>query len=203
MNPFIDSTVARPVPDDHRDHCWRHPNKEQAVPLRQPRHLPSANDDALDHSDPAADAQGCRQRRSVVKRLSRGALSMLIACSAGAGLFLSSTFGTVPGSVVVTGSVVVLGSLVAQHASAMDLNSASAQDLQTLKGIGPKTAQMIIDERSRGGNYTSLSDLSDRVRGIGPKKAGALQAAGLKVVSGQGKGGAANAPSKESRSARK
>lgn len=66
---------------------------------------------------------------------------------------------------------------------AIDLNRATAQELQQLKGIGPKTAARIIEERSRAGPYSSLQDLSDRVKGIGPKRIQGLQAAGLRVGS--------------------
>src|SRR3546814_10253172 len=45
-------------------------------------------------------------------------------------------------------------------------------------------AQVIIEERARGGRYESLDDLSDRVKGIGPKKAAAMQASGLTVGAG-------------------
>lgn len=69
----------------------------------------------------------------------------------------------------------------ASCAHAVDLNSASLNELQGVKGIGPKTAQIIIEERKRAGKYQSFSDLSDRVRGIGPKKAQALQASGLTI----------------------
>lgn len=65
--------------------------------------------------------------------------------------------------------------------NAVDLNSANLNELKGIKGIGPKTAQIIIDERNRAGAYQSFSDLSDRVRGIGPKKAQALQASGLTI----------------------
>ena len=77
-------------------------------------------------------------------------------------------------------------------AGAVDLNSATLDELQGIRGIGPKTAQIILDERSRGGRYLSFSDLSDRVRGIGPRRAQALQSAGLTIdgggtrLSGQG-----------------
>ena len=64
---------------------------------------------------------------------------------------------------------------------AVDLNTATQTQLQSVRGIGPKTAGIILEERQRGGPYESFSDLSDRVRGIGPKKAAALQAAGLKI----------------------
>lgn len=66
-------------------------------------------------------------------------------------------------------------------ASALDLNLASAAELQQIKGIGPKTAENIIAERDRGGAFDSLQDLSDRVKGIGPKRVNGLEASGLKV----------------------
>ncbi len=66
-------------------------------------------------------------------------------------------------------------------AHALDVNTATQDQLRGVRGIGPKTAQIIIEERSRGGSYESLEDLSDRVKGIGPKKAAALQAQGLTV----------------------
>ena len=77
-------------------------------------------------------------------------------------------------------------------AGAVDLNSASLEQLRGIRGIGPKTAQIILDERTRGGRYLSFADLSDRVRGIGPRRAQALQSAGLTIdgggtrLSGQG-----------------
>lgn len=64
---------------------------------------------------------------------------------------------------------------------AVDINSATPQQLQEIKGIGPKTAVIIIEERERGGRFESFADISERVKGIGPKKAAALQAAGLTV----------------------
>jgi competence protein ComEA len=68
---------------------------------------------------------------------------------------------------------------------ALDVNTATQVELRALRGIGPKTAQIIIEERSRGGRFESFEDLSDRVKGIGPKKAASLQAAGL-TLGGQG-----------------
>lgn len=67
-------------------------------------------------------------------------------------------------------------------AAALNVNAATAIQLQEISGIGPKTAQVIIHERQRGGAYASMEDLSDRVKGIGPKKAARLAAAGLRVV---------------------
>lgn len=77
-------------------------------------------------------------------------------------------------------------------AGAVDLNTATLDQLRGIRGIGPKTAQIILDERARGGRYVSFADLSDRVRGIGPRRAQALQSAGLTIdgggvrLSGQG-----------------
>lgn len=81
----------------------------------------------------------------------------------------------------------------AGSAGAVDLNTATLDQLRGIRGIGPKTAQIILDERARGGRYLSFADLSDRVRGIGPRRAQALQSAGLTIdgggtrLSGQGR----------------
>lgn len=49
----------------------------------------------------------------------------------------------------------------------VDLNRATADQLETLPGIGPKRAQDIIDYRQQH-PFTSVDDL-DNVRGVGPK----------------------------------
>lgn len=49
----------------------------------------------------------------------------------------------------------------------ISLNSADADDLDELPGIGPVTAERIVAERDAGGPYASVDDL-DRVPGIGP-----------------------------------
>jgi competence ComEA-like helix-hairpin-helix protein len=51
--------------------------------------------------------------------------------------------------------------------SALDLNKATAQELQSLPGVGPKLAERILDERQRK-PFESVDDLH-RVSGIGPK----------------------------------
>ncbi|WP_313622437.1 helix-hairpin-helix domain-containing protein [Achromobacter sp.] len=77
---------------------------------------------------------------------------------------------------------------MAPNAHAVDVNQATATQLESIRGIGPRTAEIIVQERERGGAFESLDDLSERVRGIGQKKAQALQAAGLTIG---GKAGAA------------
>lgn len=50
----------------------------------------------------------------------------------------------------------------------INLNTAIAEELQSIKGIGPVTAQRIIDHRTAIGGYTSVDQLLD-VKGIGSK----------------------------------
>lgn len=57
----------------------------------------------------------------------------------------------------------------------VDLNTATASELESLPGVGPATAQAILDQRRRVGRFRSVDDLLD-VRGIGPSKLAALRA---------------------------
>lgn len=50
----------------------------------------------------------------------------------------------------------------------LDLNTATAQQLETLPGVGPVTAQAIIDWRSAHDRFTRIEELQE-VDGIGPK----------------------------------
>ena len=57
----------------------------------------------------------------------------------------------------------------------VNINTADAPTLQTLDGIGPATAQKIIDYRSAHGPFQSKEELKN-VSGIGEKKYTAIQA---------------------------
>jgi competence protein ComEA len=56
----------------------------------------------------------------------------------------------------------------------VSLNSATAEQLDTLDGVGPATAQKILDWRREHGGFRSIDDLGE-VPGIGPKKLAALR----------------------------
>ena len=50
----------------------------------------------------------------------------------------------------------------------LDLNRASAAELDALPGIGPVLAARIVEQRERGGAFRRLEDLM-AVRGVGPR----------------------------------
>jgi len=50
----------------------------------------------------------------------------------------------------------------------INVNTASAVELQKLKMVGPVLSQRIVEERTAKGPFASLEDLQKRVKGIGP-----------------------------------
>jgi len=55
----------------------------------------------------------------------------------------------------------------AKEAGKINLNTASADELAALKGVGEKKAQAIVDYREKQGKFTSVDQLEE-VSGIGP-----------------------------------
>jgi competence protein ComEA len=49
-----------------------------------------------------------------------------------------------------------------------DVNTATVEQLQQVKGIGPKTAEKIVTYREENGKFASLDELQN-IRGIGAK----------------------------------
>lgn len=69
----------------------------------------------------------------------------------------------------------VLGSVGAlARAGPLNLNTATAEQLEDLPGIGPSTAQAIVAWRRQHGRFRRVDDLIN-VRGIGPAKLDALR----------------------------
>jgi competence protein ComEA len=51
--------------------------------------------------------------------------------------------------------------------AAVNINTATKEELTSLKGIGEKRAQEIIDYRKKNGDFKSVDDL-EKVPGVGP-----------------------------------
>lgn len=66
------------------------------------------------------------------------------------------------------------GSTPAGPAAPLNLNTASAEELDALPGVGPAIAQAIVDHRTQNGPFASIENLLD-VRGIGQAKLDTLR----------------------------
>ncbi len=81
----------------------------------------------------------------------------------------------VDGEQVVVAGAKAAGAAGSSAAGApVSLNSATAEQLDALPGIGPVTAQKIIDYRTQHGPFTSVDGL-DAIPGIGAARIGELQ----------------------------
>ena len=79
--------------------------------------------------------------------------------------------------------------------AAVDVNKASAAELDGIKGIGPSLSGKILKERNKG-NYKDWPDLMHRVSGMGEKSSAKFSAQGLTVNGAGYQGGAAAEPAK-------
>ena len=65
------------------------------------------------------------------------------------------------------GSMLVLAGLIAFPVlAAVNINTATLSELESVKGLGPAKAQAIISYREANGSFKSLEDL-DNVKGFG------------------------------------
>jgi competence protein ComEA len=74
--------------------------------------------------------------------------------------------------------------------AAVDVNKATAAELDSVKGIGPAISTKILDERKKG-NFKDWNDFIERIKGIGDGNAAKLSAEGLTVGGASFKGVAA------------
>ncbi len=63
----------------------------------------------------------------------------------------------------------------ASHNGPLDLNRASAEEIESLPGIGSVLAQRVVDYRTSVGRFDRIEDLR-RVKGIGAKKLDRIRA---------------------------
>jgi competence protein ComEA len=64
--------------------------------------------------------------------------------------------------------------------AAVDVNKATAAELDGVKGIGPTMSKRIIDERKKG-DFKNWEDFIARIKGVGDARAAKLSAEGLTV----------------------
>lgn len=86
--------------------------------------------------------------------------------SAAPGAVSSDT--TAPGFAAPTDTSGAPGAASPGAAGKVNLNTATREELQTIKGVGPATAQKILDYRAAHGRFTSVDELL-KIDGIGAK----------------------------------
>jgi competence protein ComEA len=77
--------------------------------------------------------------------------------------------------VVVPGGPGAQGEGAAAGEGPISLGTATVEELDTIEGIGPVTAQSIVDYRDEHGGFSSVEEL-DEISGIGPATMEALRA---------------------------
>ena len=65
-------------------------------------------------------------------------------------------------------------SAAVRQSASININRATQAELESLRGVGPKTAQAIIEYRTKNGSFTRIEDIMN-VKGIGPKKFEAMK----------------------------
>lgn len=168
MNPFLETPLAVHQPGA-RWRAARGRARPERVRNGNAPHVPLAAGSEVVAGDTAQRPRACRGHRQVASPAAA-----------------SRSFRLAMG---ILRTVALAGALVTpvMAVATVDLNAATPQQLQEVKGIGPKMARVIVEERDRGGRYASIGDLAERVKGIGPKKAAALQASGLVAGNAAGK----------------
>lgn len=84
----------------------------------------------------------------------------------------------------------VLAMMAATAFAAVDVNKATAAELDGIKGIGTGISAKILEERKKG-NFKDWNDLIERVKGVGESNAAKFSAEGMTVNGAAFKGVAA------------
>lgn len=80
----------------------------------------------------------------------------------------ASSDTTAPGSAAPSDTSGTAGAASPGAVGKVNLNTATSEELQTIKGVGPATAQKILDYRAAHGRFTSVDELL-KIDGIGAK----------------------------------
>jgi competence protein ComEA len=153
-----------------------------AVPAVAVPKLPGATPAPAASSQPpdlVVDVAGKVRRPGLVKLPAGSRVADAIAAAGGA-LPQTSTIGMSLARKVIDGEQLVIGEPQPAGSTAqtsgsfassglLDLNTASASDLEGLPGIGPVLAQRVIDWRTAHGGFASVDQLRE-VSGLGGKK---------------------------------
>jgi competence ComEA-like helix-hairpin-helix protein len=87
---------------------------------------------------------------------------------------IPSRVGALIATLLLVLSVAIAQAQKQPPAKPIDLNVANAKELQELPGVGPVTAQRIIDMRQKSGRFKRVEDLL-AIRGISQKKLDAMR----------------------------
>jgi competence protein ComEA len=74
-------------------------------------------------------------------------------------------------------AVAVLAASMSCAFAQVDVNKADASALDGVKGVGPATSKLIIDARTKGGDFKDWADFEKRVKGMGDRRASKLSTA--------------------------
>jgi competence protein ComEA len=124
-------------------------------------------EDAIRRAGGASDATDL-QAINLAAKIADGQ-QVVVPRRAAAGGSGAAATGAGPGGAAAGG-----GAAGAAPSAPINLNSATAEQLDTLDGVGPATVQKILEYRTQHGGFASLDDLA-QVSGIGPKKLEALK----------------------------
>lgn len=64
--------------------------------------------------------------------------------------------------------LITLVASIGMALAAININTATEQELQSLPGIGPAKAKLIVEHRKTNGNFKAIEDIKN-VKGIGDK----------------------------------